>query len=177
METNRIPAAGSGDNPTSCCPRLDPAGWDRQTLHFEGKPFVRAITHSVDYVPTDMAEVFGATSAAIAAANAWPDGESLVLSRDLSPSEAEQLFAVKGDVPRAEMVRLDGDFRTRVFEGPYEQAPQWKTAFERELAGEGLSADRIYFYYTTCPKCAAVYGKNYVVAIARLAAAARRASP
>jgi hypothetical protein len=168
MDTNRVPVSNPSDNPTGCCPRFSPEGWDAQELHFEGKPFVRAITHSRDYVPQDMAPVFGETFGAIQTAGAWDDLQALVLSHDLSPSEAEHLFAVSTDVPGTEMVRLAGDFRTKLFEGPYEQVPQWLAAFEDELAAEGLTADPVYFYYTTCPKCAAAYGKNYVVAVARL---------
>ncbi|MGE5758418.1 MAG: hydrolase [Sideroxydans sp.] len=29
---------------------------------------------------------------------------------------------------------------------------------------------KLYFYYTTCPKCAKKYGKNYVVILAEVEA-------
>lgn len=170
MDTNRVPVTDPSDNPTGCCPRFSPEGWDGQDLHFEDKPFVRAITHSRDYVPQDMARVFGETYGAIQAAGAWDDHQGLVLSRDLSPDAAEHLFAVRTDVPGAAMTRLTGDYRTKVFEGPYERAPEWQAAFERELAAEGKAAEATYFYYTTCPKCAETYGENYVVGVAKLRA-------
>jgi hypothetical protein len=28
--------------------------------------------------------------------------------------------------------------------------------------------ETLYFFYTTCPKCAKHYGKNYVVAVAKV---------
>jgi hypothetical protein len=28
--------------------------------------------------------------------------------------------------------------------------------------------EKLYFFYTTCPKCAQVYGKNYVVLLAKI---------
>ena len=68
------------------------------------------------------------------------------------------------------MVRLTGDYRTKVFEGDYANAPRWKGAFEDELETQGLDAEELYFFYTTCPKCAATYGKNYVVGVARVEA-------
>lgn len=168
MQTNQTPATDPSDNPTGCCPRFSPDGWDRQTLHFEGKPFVRAVTHGANYVPQDMAEVFGMTFGRIAAAGALDAGHALVLSRDLSPRETEHLFAVTADVPGTEMIRLDGNFRTRVFEGPYASAPLWQSEFADELAAEGTPAETLYAFYTTCPKCAAVYGKNYLVSVARI---------
>ena len=38
------------------------------------------------------------------------------------------------------------------------------------MARRGREAGTVYFFYTTCPKCLEVYGKNYVVAVAALAA-------
>lgn len=36
------------------------------------------------------------------------------------------------------------------------------------FAGEkGRSVKKAYFFYTTCPKCAKIYGKNYVVGVVR----------
>jgi hypothetical protein len=32
----------------------------------------------------------------------------------------------------------------------------------------GRTLETLYFFYTTCPKCAKHYGKNYVVGIAKL---------
>ena len=32
----------------------------------------------------------------------------------------------------------------------------------------GKHLDTMYFFYTTCPKCARHYGKNYVVGVAKV---------
>lgn len=64
------------------------------------------------------------------------------------------------------MINLNGDYCTKVFEGPYPQAPKWGETFEAELEQGGFDVDEVYFFYTTCPKCAKSYGKNYVVAVA-----------
>lgn len=170
MLTNHTPFTDPSDNPTGCCPRFAPDAWDEQTLHFRGKPFVRAVTHSKNYVPVDMALVFAATFGAIEAAGAADPRHALVLSRDISPDETEHLFAVTRHVPGAEMVRLDGDFRTRVFEGSYADTPLWEDSMATGLADEGLMPDPLYFFFTTCPQCAETYGKNYVVGVARVTA-------
>ena len=39
---------------------------------------------------------------------------------------------------------------------------------ERFVAAQNRKLVKNYFYYTTCPKCAKVYGKNYVVAVAEV---------
>lgn len=175
METNRTPAYDTSDNPTGCCPRFKPEGWDGQELHFEGKLFARAKTHSVFHIPIDMGPVFAKTFKAIEAAGAQPPNQTIVLSRDLSPWSAEHLFAVTAPVEGLEMARLSGDYRTRVFEGPYQDAPNWVRGFNDELNRRGERAERTYFFYTTCPKCAKAYGKNYVVGVAQVTPKGTRA--
>jgi len=36
------------------------------------------------------------------------------------------------------------------------------------MQAEGETLKKILFYYTTCPKCAEAYGKNYVVLLAQI---------
>lgn len=55
-----------------------------------------------------------------------------------------------------------------MFEGPCREAPNWGEAFEDALEESGLDVGEMYFFYTTCPRCAQAHGKNYVVAVARL---------
>jgi hypothetical protein len=75
---------------------------------------------------------------------------------------------VSDDVPGEEMVELSGDFVTKVFEGPYHEAEQWHEEMERLVRARGKAPGRVFFFYTTCPKCAAAYGKNYVVGVAEI---------
>ncbi len=70
-------------------------------------------------------------------------------------------------MPGLPTARLSGDYRTRVFEGPYKQVPAWEREVAREAAERGKAVEETYFFYTTCPSCAKVYGKNYVVAVAK----------
>ena len=36
------------------------------------------------------------------------------------------------------------------------------------IKSKGKEAKKLYFFYTTCPKCAKVYGKNYTVLLAQV---------
>lgn len=168
MKTNATPVYDRGENPTGCCPRFKPAGWDGQELHFKDKPFARATTLSLFHIPLNMAQVYKKTSEAIEGAHAYDDNQILVLSRELSPWSAEHLFAVDHDVPGVEMTRLTGDYRTKVFEGPFKDAPTWEKALEAEAAKNHEAVEKTYFFYTTCPKCAKAYGENYVVGVAKV---------
>jgi hypothetical protein len=125
MQTNALPHQDLSDRPTGCCPRFDPAGWDGVELHFRDKRFIRAETRSAMHLPLNMSKVFGRVHAHIEAAGGYDPDNTIVLSRDLSPWKAEHLFATEGDVPDEDATTLSGDFVTKVFDGPYNEAKSW----------------------------------------------------
>lgn len=168
MLTNQTPYLDPSDNLTGCCPRFNPAGWDGQELHFKDKRFLRAKTISVAHIPLNMGKVFARVQAAMAAARAVDPTHGLVLSREVSAFSAEHLFAVTGDVPGEEMASVSGDFLTRVFEGDYGQVRHWHGEMEALARARGREPKAVWFFYTTCPKCAKVYGKNPVVGVVEL---------
>lgn len=159
MTLNLLPKLGSY-NPTGCCPRFNPKGWDGQVFEFKNKPFVRAISHSFLYMPLDLGKIMTKTWAAITEAGADSKDEFIMLSYDMSPWKCEHFLSVTKEVPGQENVKMTGKFKSCVFEGPYQDAPKWIKAMN--------TAKKVYLYYTTCPKCQKVYGKNYVVALAQV---------
>jgi len=168
MEMNALPQYDMIDNPTGCCPRFQPENWDSQDLHFRDKLFVRAKTRSLAHIPLNMGSVFRKTFRAIKDADAQSDTNFIVLSRDQSAWSAEHLFAVNKEVSEKEMVHVTGDFVTKVFEGPYKEVPRWCEELNESIKTEGKDVKQTYFFYTTCPKCAKTYGKNYVVGVAEV---------
>lgn len=168
METNQTPFYDQSVNTTGCCPRFDPKGWDGQDLHFKDKRFIRATTHSVMHVPLNMGRVFGRVIGHIASAKAEDPAQAIVLSRDLSAFEGEHLFAVTKDVPGEAMTSLSGDYVTKVFEGPFSESDHWMQTLQDIAEAKGATGKSSWFFYTTCPKCAKVYGKNYVVGLAEV---------
>ncbi|QKC99069.1 hydrolase [Mesorhizobium sp. NZP2298] len=168
MQTNETPHYDASVNTTGCCPKFNPGGWDDQELHFADKPFVRATTHSVMHVPVNMGSVFARVNEHIDDAGASAESQFIVLSRDLSPWTSEHLFSVSKAVPEEEMATLTGDFVTKVFEGAFEQVRGWHEEMLELARQRNPKASDVYFFYTTCPKCAAAYGKNYVVGVAKI---------
>ncbi|MBT8442367.1 MAG: hypothetical protein KJO76_08280 [Gammaproteobacteria bacterium] len=169
METNELPTYDMSENPTGCCPRFDPTGWDAQDLHFRDKHFARVTTRSIAHFPLNMGSVFKQTLKALEDADAQNEDDFIVLSHDRSAWSAEHLFSVNKFVPGQEIVQLSGDYVTKVFEGPYRNMPKWHAEM-KQLAGNANGGDLpIYFFYTTCPKCQKYYGKNYVVGVAQAA--------
>lgn len=168
METNTMPGMDMSGNTTGCCPKFNPEGWDGRHLHFEDKLFIRAKTSCLLHFPLKMGKVFARVQAYIKDCLALdPDG-SFVLSRDLSPAEGEHSFAVTGNVPGEDIATVYGDFITRVFEEPYRKAEDWVHELEVAVAASGNNATRIFMLYTTFPKCARAYGKNYVIGVAEV---------
>jgi len=168
MDINALPFYDISDRPTQCCPRFHPEGWEHQDLHFRDKLFAKASTRSLFHIPLNMGSVFNKAFTAIHDAHGSPEDTTIVLSREVSPWRADHYFLVDRPVPGLDMARLTGDFLTRVFEGPYRDMPKWEKALAEEADRSGKTLKKTYFFYTTCPKCAKVYGENYVVGFAEV---------
>ena len=168
MKTNVVPHYDESVNTTGCCPKFNPEGWDNQELHFKEKSFVRAATKSLLHIPLNMDQVFSRVQKNITEANAHDPDNFIVLSHDLSASNAEHLFAVAAPVPEERNDTLTGNFITKVFEGPYRKVKVWEKEMKRLVTARGTEPGDIYFFYTTCPKCAKAYGKNYILGVAQI---------
>ncbi len=168
MPGESVPFYNRNAPDSGCCPRFDPQGWDGLELTLADKLFVRAVTHAVFHVPVDTAKVFARVYRHLDAARAFDPRAFFVLSRDLGAWSAEHYFAAATKVPGEEMVRLSGRFRTKVFDEPHGQEKRWHKALKAISAAAGKPDGEGFFYYTTCPKCAARYGHNYVVGFAEI---------
>jgi hydrolase family protein len=161
---------------TGCCPPFDPAPWQDQEITWSGKQFLRDHVACLFHVPLNMGQTVAKDMARIHAAHADTDGQPLMLSDDRSPWGTDIFIEVKRAVPEATMEEFSGTFFTRVFEGPFRQAGEWARQMQDYVAAKGRTLEKLYFGYTTCPKCAKAYGKNYVVLFARVSAQAARSS-
>jgi len=66
------------------------------------------------------------------------------------------------------MASISGMFLCKVFEGPYQNMRKWIEEMKAFVTAKGHALGKMYFYYTTCPKCAKKYGKNYVAILAQI---------
>lgn len=168
MVATALPRFNMDNSETGCCPRFDPTGWDGEEFEFRDRPFVRSTTINFMHIPLNMGSMIRKTFKKIQEAEASPHDEYLILSTDPSPWRGEHYFAVVKNVPDAEMVTLSGNYLAKVFEGPYRDAGKWAQEMERFVSSKGRQLLKLYFFYTTCPKCAKHYGKNYVVGFAEV---------
>jgi hypothetical protein len=167
MGARNLPKISMTSPATGCCAEFDPAPWDEQEFTFENKLFIKTKTVNFCHIPLNMGAVFKNTCEKIRAADAC-DGEFAVLSDERSFWSAAHYFLVSKEVPGVEMIRLSGTFLTKVYEGPYKQVPKWIEAMKGYVRAKGQAAKQFYCFYTTCPKCAKQYGKNYVVLFAEV---------
>jgi len=155
------------DPSQECCPKFDPEPWDGKELTWTDRPFVRDHVRCFLHIPLGFAGVMTRNLAAIEAAGV-ADPQMVVLARNCSLWGMDLLLGTIGDVPGASMTRLSGTFLAKVFEGPYSREGQWRREMDALVKARGRTAHEVLAYYTTCPKCAKKYGKNYVVLLAKI---------
>jgi hypothetical protein len=80
----------------------------------------------------------------------------------------DQYLAVEKEVAGLNNVTLSGKFLCKVYEGPFEDTGKWMKDFEGYNKANNIKVTRWFTWYTTCPKCAKKYGKNYVAVLGML---------
>jgi len=168
MKVNQLPPLNWEDNPTKCCPRFDKKPWDKKTFTFENKKFVKGTTVNFMHIPLTMGQMMKKEWSRITKAKADPKDTFAVLSHDPSPWKGEHYLTTTKTVPGAKNVTLSGTYLTKVFEGPFQDTKKWVEEMESYVQSKKKKTKKLYFYYTTCPKCIKVYKKNYTVAFAQV---------
>ncbi len=155
--------------PQTCCPKFNPEGWDDKEISWDQKKFIKDRVRSFFHIPLNFGAVMQRNMAKIQASQAHDKPmEMLVLSDENSLWGADVYLEVNKDVPGACMTTISGTFIAKVFEGPYKDVPKWMATMQEHIKAKGKELKKIYTYYTTCPKCAKLYGKNYVVLLAQV---------
>ncbi|MFH0879254.1 MAG: hydrolase [Lentisphaerota bacterium] len=150
-----------------CCPQFNPQPWEDKVITWENKRFLKDRVISFLHIPLNFGAVMKRNVGIIEAAGAHSE-TMIVLSDENSLWGADVYLEVTKDVPGANMAAISGAFLSKVFEGPYQNMRKWIEEMKAFVAAKGKSFSKFYFYYTTCPKCAKKYGKNYVVILAKI---------
>ena len=157
----------SQNNPDECCPRFDPEPWDGKELRWQDKRFVKDRVTSFLHIPLNFGAVMKRNVGLIEAAGASPQ-TMVVLSDENSLWGADVYIEVTKDIIGVNMTSISGTFLCKVFEGPYRNMRNWIEEMKAFVKSRGKSLQKLYFFYTTCPKCAKKYGKNYVAILAQV---------
>ena len=92
----------------------------------------------------------------------------ICLSDHTSKWNMDIYLAVDKEIPGADNTTLHGKFYCKVYEGPFKDTEKWCNDFGKIIESKGLTVSKEYMWYTTCPKCAKKYGKNYVAIIGQV---------
>ena len=155
---------------TGCCDPFNPEPWQAKEITWQNKVFVKDHITSFLHIPLNMGSKVIKNMALIEKAGAKAPVQ-MMLTDEKSLWGADLYIDVNppaGGVPGAQMANLSGTFLTKVFEGPYKDAGKWAVEMKQYVEGKGKALKKLYFSYTTCPKCAKAYGKNYVVLFAQV---------
>ncbi|MFA5857747.1 MAG: hydrolase [Elusimicrobiota bacterium] len=153
---------------TGCCDPFDPAPWQEKEIMWTNKIFVKDHVTSFMHIPLNFGSKVTKNMALIEKAAAKSPYQ-LMLTDEKSLWGADIYIDVAKEVPGAQMATLTGTFLTKVFEGPYQDIGKWMQEMTKYVESKSKKINKLYFSYTTCPKCAKVYGKNYVVIFAQIA--------
>ncbi len=152
---------------TGCCPRFDPQPWEEKEHIWKDKLFVKDRVRSFFHIPLNFGRVMTRNMTMIQEAGALAD-TPILLCDENSLWGSDIYIAVSKTVPKAHMELISGTFMTKAFEGPYRNIPKWIKEIKRFIQTKGRQIKKMYMFYTTCPKCAKFYGKNYVVLVAEV---------
>lgn len=147
---------------TGCCEPFNPEPFQDKTVVWENKLFLKDRIKSFFHIPLNFGEIMVKNTSLIEKSSAKGDYQ-LMLVDENSLWGADLYINVAKDVVGAKMEKITGTFYTKVYEGPYSKMREWIKDFNDYCAKQDKQVSKIYFSYTTCPKCAKAYGKNYVV--------------
>lgn len=151
---------------TGCCKKFNPDNWDRKTISLN-KRFVHGRVITIFSIPLNFGTVLKRNMDRIKKHNAQSD-DLLLLYEFRSPFHASLYISTDKDVPNGDMTTIKGEFLSKVFEGEYRDIDKWTKDMHEYVQSQSKTVKKMYLYYTTCPRCAQYYGKNYVVFLAQV---------
>ena len=150
-----------------CCPEFDPVPWDDKTFEWDNKKFIKEHVFTFFYMPMNFGKVMKKVDKKLKSSGLeMPD--SICLSDHTSSWNMDIYLSVDKEISDIENTTLTGRYYSKVFEGPFKDTRKWCKDFENILKSKGLSSKKNFMWYTTCPKCAKKYGKNYVALISQV---------
>jgi hypothetical protein len=157
-------------NEQECCPKFDPKPWDEKTIEWKNKLFVRKSIFTLFYMPLGMDSIIKKTIKQMTESKTMPERNNwLMLAYSPSMWKTELYFYITKHIDGLDNVRLSGKFLTKVYEGSFNECGNWVKDIKDYIKRKtGKEPKKIFANYTTCPKCAKKYGKNYVVMFAQI---------
>jgi len=145
-----------------CCPKLNPKLWNEKVFEWKNKKFVKAKVFTLFFMPVNFGRVISNLMKKVGN-NISKD--SMCLSDHTSKWNMNIYVAVDKEVEGVDNINLSGKYLCKVYEGNFKDTGMWCKDFEKYTESKKMKIKKWYMWYTTCPKCAKKYGKNYVAII------------
>ena len=150
-----------------CCPKFDPAPWEDQLIEWDKKQFIKGTVRTFIYLPLNFGKVMTRMDEQITQATAQ-SSDCMCLSDHTSKWKMNIYLAVNKPILGCKNTTISGKFYSKVYEGDFKNTDKWMKESEKAAEQKGYDIQKWYMWYTTCPKCAKKYGKNYVVILGQL---------
>ena len=150
-----------------CCPEFKPEPWQEKNFEWTDKKFIKGKVFTLFYIPMNFGSVIKKMMKKVEKVGGGCQ-DWMGLSDHTSKWNMDLYVAVDKDIPEAENVTIGGKFFSKVYEGAYKEMKNWMKDFDQNATDKKLQVEKKYYWYTTCPKCAKKYGKNYVVIIGKI---------
>jgi hypothetical protein len=150
-----------------CCLQFNPTPWDNKEFNWDNKKFIKDKVSTLFYMPINFGQIMKRVMTKVEKVGAQtPD--NICLSDHTSKWSMDLYLAVEKEISDAKNVTLSGKYFSKVYEGNFRDTGKWMKDFEDCTKDKNMVVKKMYMWYTTCPKCAKKYGKNYVVIIGQI---------
>jgi hypothetical protein len=150
-----------------CCPPFDPVPWEDKIFEWDKKKFIKDRVLTIFFMPVNFGHKMRKLDKLVTQAGATFPG-AICLSDHTSNWNMDIYLAVDKEIPGVENITLSGKYFSNVYEGSFNDTGKWCKDYEGIAKSKGLTVKKWYMWYTTCPKCAKKYGKNYVVIVGQV---------
>jgi hypothetical protein len=151
----------------TCCPVFNPEPWENKEITLKNERFITRRVRCLFFIPINFGPAIKKQVDLLEKHDAIP-AEFMLLSNNCSLWGMDVHVNTSKEIPNVKMTTISGDFLSKVFEGCYKETGKWVKEMKKYVASTGKEMKDLYFSYTTCPKCAKKYGKNYVVLLAKI---------
>ena len=148
-----------------CCPKFDPTPWDEKVFEWKNKKFIKGKVFTFFFIPINFGSVIVKLDKIVREAKG-KFVDNMCLSDHTSRWNMDLYLAVDKEINGAENTTISGKFLSKVYEGNFKDTSKCCEDFKVYAKEKGYDIKKWYMWYTTCPKYAKKYGKNYVVIVA-----------
>jgi hypothetical protein len=152
-----------------CCPQFNPTPWNEKKFTWKDKKFIKASVFSLFYMPINFGQVITSQMKKVEKTGGVIV-DNMGLADHTSKWNMDLYLAVDKIIPDANNITLSGSFVSKVYDGDFKETGKWMEDYDAYIKEKNLKVKKIYMWYTTCPKCAKKYGRNYVVVVGQVEA-------